>query len=114
MIQRTTSLLAGILLSVSSLAYGATPARDASAVVAGPVAARIDRYMTAAAEDGLAGTLLVEKDGKVILHKGYGRVDRAKGTPATTRTHYLLGSLSKQFTAAAISVSYTHLRAHET
>jgi CubicO group peptidase (beta-lactamase class C family) len=105
---RTTSLLAGILLSVSSLAAQtaastrAARAADAGAVVAGPVAARIDSFMTAAAEYGMAGTLLVEKDGRVILHKGYGRVDRAKGTLATTRTPYLLGSLSKQFTAAAI------------
>jgi len=80
----------------------AARASDPGAVVAGPIAARIDSFMLAAVEYGMAGTLLVEKDGKVILHKGYGRVDRAKGTPADTRTPYLLGSLSKQFTAAAI------------
>jgi len=71
-------------------------------VVDGPVAVRIDSFMTAATEYGMAGTLLVEKDGKVILHQGYGIVDRGKRTGATTRTPYLLGSLSKQFTAAAV------------
>jgi CubicO group peptidase (beta-lactamase class C family) len=101
-------LLAGIVLSLSSLAPPATAstrsarAVDPGVVVVGPIATRIDSFMIAAVEYGMAGTLLVEKDGKVILHKGYGRVDRAKGTPADTRTPYLLGSLSKQFTAAAI------------
>jgi CubicO group peptidase (beta-lactamase class C family) len=50
----------------------------------------------------MAGTLLVERDGTVILNKGYGVVDRGKKTRATAATPYLLGSLSKQFTAAAI------------
>jgi len=80
----------------------ASKSTDAGIVVAGPVAARIDSFMTAATDYGMEGTLLVERDGKVILHRGYGIVDRARGRPATTRTPYILGSLSKQFTAAAI------------
>jgi len=75
---------------------------DPGAVIHGALAERIDRYLTAAAELGLAGTALVEKDGEVILHKGYGLVDREGGRRADTRTPYLIGSLSKQFTAAAI------------
>jgi CubicO group peptidase (beta-lactamase class C family) len=57
--------------------------------------------MTAASEYGMEGTLLVERDGKVILSRGYGIADRAKHRHATTQTPYILGSLSKQFTAAA-------------
>ena len=71
-------------------------------IVQGPVAARIDSFMTAAAELGLSGSLLVEKDGAVIVHKGYGVANRATGAKAEAETPYLLGSLSKQFTAAAI------------
>jgi CubicO group peptidase (beta-lactamase class C family) len=91
-------------LALATLAAFAAPSRtqDPGAVVQGPLAERIDRYLTAAAELGLAGTILVEKDGQVILHKGYGVVDRERGRPADTRTHYLIGSLSKQITAAAI------------
>jgi CubicO group peptidase (beta-lactamase class C family) len=92
-----------LLLILAAVSGGAAAPRGADhAVVDGPVAARIDSFMTAAAEYGMAGTLLVEKDGKVILHQGYGFVNREKKTRATTRTPYLLGSLSKQFTAAAI------------
>jgi CubicO group peptidase (beta-lactamase class C family) len=91
-------------LALATLVALAAPVRphDPGAVVQGPFAERIDRYLTAAAELGLAGTVLVEKDGAVILHKGYGVVDRERGRRADTRTHYLIGSLSKQFTAAAI------------
>jgi CubicO group peptidase (beta-lactamase class C family) len=90
------------ILALVTLAVPAARPRDTGAVVQGPIAERIDRWMTAAADLGLAGTLLVEKDGAVILHKGYGVIDREHGTPADTRTHYLIGSLSKQFTATAI------------
>lgn len=108
MSNRLSHLLAGALLAASILApAGATasPGRqpsDPGLVLAGPVAARLDSFMTAAAGYGMAGTLLVERDGKVILHSGYGIADRGHGVRATTSTPYLLGSLSKQFTAAAI------------
>ncbi len=105
---RQSHLLAGALLAASILApagASASPGRqpfDPGHVLAGPVAARVDSFMTAAAGYGMAGTLLVERDDKVILNKGYGIADRGQGVRATTSTPYLLGSLSKQFTAAAI------------
>jgi len=93
--------LAVALCASSTVAGASRPARDPDAIVRGPIAARIDSFMTAAADLGLSGTLLVERDGAVILQRGYGVVDRVKRTPARTHTPYLLGSLSKQFTAAA-------------
>ncbi|MGE5179665.1 MAG: serine hydrolase domain-containing protein [Bacteroidota bacterium] len=102
---------AGTALAVAVVALGATgalgktpprrPARDPGVIVQGPQAARIDSFMTAAAALGAEGTLLVERDGKVILSRGYGLADRGRKIPATTTTPYILGSLSKQFTAAA-------------
>jgi CubicO group peptidase (beta-lactamase class C family) len=75
---------------------------DTPPVVRGPIAARIDTFMTRIAESGLQGTLLVERDGRVILHRGYGTVDRASGRRAAPDTPYHIGSLGKQFTATAI------------
>jgi CubicO group peptidase (beta-lactamase class C family) len=46
--------------------------------------------------------VLVEQDGEVILHKGYGIADRDTGVPITAETRFEIGSLGKQFTAAAI------------
>ena len=90
-----------VLAGPAALAAGAPPV-DPAAIVRGPIAARIDTFLTRAAEDGLSATVLVEKDGVVIVHKGYGWADRERHVPATTRTPYHLGSLAKQFTATAI------------
>jgi CubicO group peptidase (beta-lactamase class C family) len=85
------------------LAAAGMPSRAlADGVVSGPEGARIDSFMTAVAELGVSGSLLVEHDGRVIVHKGYGVVNRETGARAEAETPYLLGSLSKQFTAAAI------------
>ena len=92
-----------LLIALSAHTTWASPShtRDPGRIIKGPLAARIDSFMTFAADLGLSGTLLVEKDGEVILHRGYGVIDRAGRTSARTDTPYLLGSLSKQFTAAA-------------
>ena len=47
-------------------------------------------------------SLLVLKDGKAVLSRGYGRSDLARGTEAGPATGYRLASVTKQFTAAAI------------
>ncbi len=44
----------------------------------------------------------IMQSGKIILAKGYGFADRKNKTPASEFTIYPIGSLSKQFTAAAI------------
>lgn len=43
---------------------------------------------------------------RLVLAKGYGVADREAGISATARTIYAIGSLSKQFTAAAIMKLY--------
>jgi CubicO group peptidase (beta-lactamase class C family) len=65
---------------------------------AGP-GARLDRWLT---ESGYQGSVLVVEDGKVLLRKGYGLADREAGTPYTPETVFTVGSITKQFTAAAI------------
>ena len=47
-------------------------------------------------------SLLVIKDGKPIVRRGYGMGDMEHHVPATPATNYRLASVSKQFTAAAI------------
>ncbi len=46
-------------------------------------------------------SILVAREGKVLVAKGYGYADVENRVPATEHTVYRLGSLSKQFTAAA-------------
>lgn len=71
-------------------------------VVKTPTGIKIDDYMTRLESLGFSGALLVAKDGDVILHKAYGYRDPAAKTPFTIDTLAPVGSITKQFTAAAI------------
>jgi D-alanyl-D-alanine carboxypeptidase len=54
------------------------------------------------APDAPGATVIVVKDGKTLLRKGYGLADVANKRPLTPETVMRLGSVTKQFTAAAI------------
>lgn len=62
----------------------------------------LDRLMTRLEAFGFSGSLLVARDGRIVLEKGYGFADREKGVPFTADTVTCIGSITKQFTAAAI------------
>jgi CubicO group peptidase (beta-lactamase class C family) len=64
---------------------------------------RIDAYLTRLAAFGFSGAAVVAKGEDVLLAKGYGLADREKGIPVTVDTVFTVGSITKQFTAAAIS-----------
>ena len=50
------------------------------------------------------GAVLIAKDGKAVLAKGYGYADAAKTRKITEHTSLRLASLSKQFTATGIMI----------
>ena len=54
--------------------------------------------------DATSVSLGVVKDGEVVLCKGYGMRDTAKGLPATGDTLYQIGSCSKAFTSALVAI----------
>ncbi|HEV2845675.1 MAG TPA: serine hydrolase domain-containing protein, partial [Thermoanaerobaculia bacterium] len=62
----------------------------------------LDRLMSRLEAFGFSGALLVARDGRIVLEKGYGFADREKGVPFTAGTVFDIGSITKQFTAAAI------------
>jgi CubicO group peptidase (beta-lactamase class C family) len=64
--------------------------------------AEIERLMQPYDGDVPGASLLVVKDGQVVLSRGYGRSDLARGTEAGPATSYRLASVTKPFTAAAI------------
>jgi CubicO group peptidase (beta-lactamase class C family) len=61
--------------------------------------AKADAYIKAA---GLQGSVLLVKSGKVLLSKGYGLANIELDVPNKPETKFRLGSITKQFTAAAI------------
>jgi CubicO group peptidase (beta-lactamase class C family) len=71
-------------------------------VVAGELGTKLDDFLSRLADWGFAGTIVVAKDNQVVLAKGYGLADREKKIPMTTDTVISIGSITKQFTAAAI------------
>ncbi|MGH7597255.1 MAG: serine hydrolase domain-containing protein, partial [bacterium] len=75
---------------------------DGESLVEGKLGAKLDQYMTRLAKFGFSGAMLVAQKGKIILHKGYGWADMARGIPITNATVFDIASLTKQFTAAAI------------
>ncbi|MFN0030971.1 MAG: serine hydrolase domain-containing protein [Flavobacteriales bacterium] len=63
---------------------------------------RMDAYMQAMNEQGLSASVICMKDGKRVLKKAYGFSDREKQILNTPQTVFTVGSITKQFTAAAI------------
>ena len=63
----------------------------------------LDQYMQAQTTiRGFSGAVLVMKQNKVLLEKGYGLADREWNVSNTVETKYRIGSVTKQFTAACI------------
>lgn len=64
--------------------------------------ARVDEYLNALVrQDRFSGAVLLARDGKVLLSKGYGMANFEDETPNTPQTKFRLGSITKQFTAMA-------------
>jgi CubicO group peptidase (beta-lactamase class C family) len=64
--------------------------------------ARVDEYLNALVkQDRFSGAVLLARDGKVLLSKGYGMANLEDETPNTPQTKFRLGSITKQFTALA-------------
>jgi CubicO group peptidase (beta-lactamase class C family) len=62
----------------------------------------IDQYLTKATQDGFNGVALVAQKGKIIFAKGYGVADREKRIAFDQNSVFDIGSITKQFTGAAI------------
>lgn len=63
---------------------------------------QIATYLNRLRKTKFSGTVLVAQNGKIIFNEGYGLANVKNNTPNTSATVFDLGSLSKQFTAAAI------------
>jgi len=91
---RNTVFAIFLLLLTASIVAGADK---------GELAGKLDEYLQAAHKVWkFHGAALVAKDGKPILKKGYGMASIELGVPSSPKNKYLIGSITKQFTAAAI------------
>jgi CubicO group peptidase (beta-lactamase class C family) len=93
---RIVSLIALTLLVVASSAAQAALTNE-------QLTTRVDEYVNGLVKQNrFSGAILLARGGKVLLSKGYGMANLEDETPNTSRTKFRLGSLTKQFTAAAI------------
>lgn len=78
-------------------------AQNSDAPTTEQITAKVDEYMNAAARvDGFNGSILVARDGKPIVSRGYGMANIELNVPNTPDTVFRLGSVTKQFTAMGI------------
>lgn len=89
-------IIAALLLSCTTPSPNATP-ED-------PVHDRLTHYLDTLERVGFMGSVLVAKDGEVLIARGCGMRDAEKGARNTAATVFDIGSITKQFTAAAILV----------
>jgi CubicO group peptidase (beta-lactamase class C family) len=68
----------------------------------GPVGVRVDSLLARYATYGFEGAVLVAKDGRVVLVKGYGLADHERRIPNSAGTLFEMNSITKTFTGAAI------------
>lgn len=63
---------------------------------------KIDKYLSQSTTTDFSASILVARDGDLLLNKGYGWADKENRVANTQSTVFDIGSLSKQFTGAAI------------
>jgi CubicO group peptidase (beta-lactamase class C family) len=67
------------------------------------LASQVDNlFSNLVAQDQFSGSVLVARDGHILLAKGYSMANWQTGTPDTPLTRFYLGSVTKEFTAMAI------------
>lgn len=92
---RIAALIAIMLSLVVASAAQTAPTQD--------FAARADEYLSELAKQNrFSGSVLIARDGHVLLSKGYGMANYETDTPNTPQTKFRLGSITKQFTAMAV------------
>jgi CubicO group peptidase (beta-lactamase class C family) len=97
--------LTALLLLASqapALAGAQLPAGADRVVVLPGLGAQLDAYLKRLEGYGFSGAVLAAKNGEVVLANGYGMADRERGIKDTPGTIFDIGSITKQFTAAAI------------
>ncbi len=92
------------LASSAFIAAGLAAAVSAQAPASMSLASQVDQIFSRFKPDGPGCAVAIYQNAKVILAKGYGSANLEYGVPITPATPFIVGSLAKQFTAAAIAL----------
>lgn len=91
-----------IALALSAMSFLHFGCGKQAETVKGEIAARVDQYLSRIEPFGFSGAALVARGDQVLLNKGYGLAIITDNIPNTSQTIFSTGSITKQFTAAAI------------
>jgi CubicO group peptidase (beta-lactamase class C family) len=83
-----------VLLAVVPSTPGAEP----------DVRPKLAELMEVRAKGGFSGSVLVAREGEILLRRGYGMANAEHEVANTPETKFRIGSVTKQFTAAAILI----------
>ena len=99
-------LRAGLASLVMTASFGLLPARTLLGQNTFPdsIAKRVDAVFAQYTTQTPGCAMGVFQNGKIALAKGYGLANIEYGIPLTPKTPMIMGSVSKQFTAAAIAL----------
>ena len=90
------------IIALATIVVMHTAIAPAEAIINGEEGQAYHEFMLKLTEMGYSGSMLVAKDGEVILSNGYGYANREEKIPNTPETVFTFGSITKQFTGAAI------------
>src|SRR5690242_2552197 len=94
--KRLVAVIALCLTLAATSAAQTKPATD-------DLQAKVDERLNALVKaNQFSGAVLIARDGRVLVSKGYGMANLETETPNTPQTIFRLGSITKQFTATAI------------
>lgn len=98
-INRRTTLLVGFMLSFLS---GSVLATNNTKQSSKDIKFKIEQYLNKLEEKRFSGSVLIEYQGELLHSEGYGVADREQNIAYMPDTISDMGSVTKQFTAAAI------------
>ncbi|MEQ1761649.1 MAG: serine hydrolase [Pyrinomonadaceae bacterium] len=98
--KRNSHKIASLFLAITGI-VSAVAAQDV--VATDDIRPKVDEYMNARlAAKNVGGSIMIAKNGQMIVSKGFGLADVAANTPIYGDTKFRIGSITKQFTAASI------------
>jgi CubicO group peptidase (beta-lactamase class C family) len=89
-------VIAALIVAYVSQAPAVGQAGDAG------LAAKVDSLLNAATRDGFGGAVMIDREGRILLSKGFGLANRDARIPFTVDTIAPMGSITKSFTALAL------------
>jgi CubicO group peptidase (beta-lactamase class C family) len=98
----TAYLCAPTVLAASTSCRSAATVRLGEPTAQGEAAGRIREYLSRLEGFGFSGAILVSRDGGVTLESAHGLANRATNKGWNADTIFDVGSVTKQFTAAAV------------